>query len=289
MSEQRERLFKYLSDPHQVRAIGLSPPPPSPPTKPRQQQHRQRPAAEPSRPAWRGRDQVCTSPSAGSPTRSEASTVSSAPSNGSDGYSDGYSAVSSSSSSLPSTHPPWGPFDQQLAMANFNYGYDLPCECSFMDCYVRFHPEYYADWVAHARSHFIDHPLPSKLVCTFCPTEFDSARTSNGDTSANFNQRMIHIGNHFFQNRDLHTGTTQTHPKPDFFMLEHLWRTGLLADEDYRYLTRYTERPPCDGLRDRDFVTPEEEARRSRVEREGRRYHNQADEDRRRRRERNRR
>ena len=265
MAENPERLQYFLNDPYSSRAFGVEPlrhvATPTPQTYP-----------------------ISSFCGAGSPPPSEASTRSSAirSSYNTDGRSSRRTSISSVSTA-PS-NPPWpiaNLTQYQLTMA-FDYGYDLPCECSFMDCQIRFPPEYHQEWIAHGVSHFVLSPLPRKLICTFCPEEFDSG--SHGDRMSNYTRRMSHIGQHFYDNRNLGSSLA-THPRPDFHLIEHFRRIGVLDEERYTDIIQYTERPTCEGLRRPGFVTPEQRERQAREERESRGHYDQAKEDRQRKRE----
>ncbi|EPE27295.1 hypothetical protein GLAREA_03210 [Glarea lozoyensis ATCC 20868] len=224
--------------------------------------------------------------SAGSPPPSEASTRSSASRSSYQSDASSRRSSASTTSSAPSI-PPWQlpDLNQQLAMAvDYDRGYDLPCEHTFNGCRYRFHPEYHQEWIAHGISHFLNNPLPTKLICTICDVEFDSA--SHGDTRSNYEARMHHIGQHFYENRTLDPNARPaTHTRPDYFLLEHLNRTGIIDDAHYYALVNPSERPACEGLQRNGFVTPEQRERREREERQSHRPHNQAREDRHRRKE----
>lgn len=106
----------------------------------------------------------------------------------------------------------------------------------------------------------------------------------------NWRERMIHIGEHFYERRQLNRERQVEHPRPDFHVLDYMKRAGLLSDEDYDDATAYTERPRCPGpdLYPPGFKCPEARAReetRVRVERTMRANHNLAGEERLRRRE----
>jgi len=61
---------------------------------------------------------------------------------------------------------------------------------------------------------------------------------------------MVHIGNH------LQNLAQNEHPRPDYHVMEHLWKNEVITDEDYRYQIEYTERPSCDGLVPLGFRKP---------------------------------
>lgn len=62
---------------------------------------------------------------------------------------------------------------------------------------------------------------------------------------------MVHIATHFQQR------ARQADMRPDFFIIEYMWKKGLLTVEDYKWAIRGSERPPCDGLVDIGYKTPE--------------------------------
>jgi hypothetical protein len=266
MSGTPERLQYFLNDPHSSRALGVEP------------------LRHVARPLPRTSYRTSSFCSAGSPLPSEASTRSSATRSSCNSDRKSSRRTSISSTSTAPSIPPWQPAElnqHQLTM-EFDYGYDLPCECLFMDCQIRFHPEYHQEWIAHGISHFTLHPLPRKLICTFCSVEFDSG--SHGDRLSNYTRRMNHIGQHFYDNRIL-GGSLETHPRPDYHLLEHFNRIGILDNEHYNAAIQYTERPSCEGLQRRGFVTPEQRERQAKEERESREHYDQAKEDRQRKRE----
>lgn len=95
---------------------------------------------------------------------------------------------------------------------------------------------------------------------------------------------MIHIGEHFWDRRSLDVNLQAVdHPRPDFHVLDYLRQQDLIDDRDYKHLVQHTERPYCENIRPLGFVPTEVEARRAW---EDRRPHDQAREDRHRRKER---
>lgn len=189
----------------------------------------------------------------------------------------------SSATSRPRWEQPEG-FDshfQRLTMAPFPHGYSLPCEFAFLGCHLRFDPEYQDDWISHSASHFSIYSPPPKVICTFCDREYDSAE-GGVDSRTNWTSRMIHIGCHF---REAHRVSDQEmqHPRPDYFVVEHMWNNNMLDKEQYLDLIEYTERPKCDNLDlfPLGYQAPEMRRRAERQERQGRQTHNLDDERRR--------
>lgn len=62
---------------------------------------------------------------------------------------------------------------------------------------------------------------------------------------------MIHIGGHY------HYQTPHETMRPDFHVLEHLYRNRLLSGAEYDWAMSYTERARCDGMVEEGFQTPE--------------------------------
>lgn len=197
-----------------------------------------------------------------------------------------YSNSDADSSSSVSTAPPEDQIPWDLAnpfiMGTYDPGYDLPCEFSFLGCHVRYAPESYQDWISHNASHFTGHLPPPRLICTFCDTEFDSSR-SHGDRMANYKRRLVHIGEHFWDRRSLDINVPPAHHiRPDYHLMDYMRQVNLIDEADYKYLTQHSERPQCGNTHPLGYVPTEVQARRAR---EDRRPHDQAREDRQRRKE----
>ncbi|TVY26634.1 hypothetical protein LHYA1_G004107 [Lachnellula hyalina] len=168
----------------------------------------------------------------------------------------------SSNSSAPSSGPPWQPnLNEVLAMAQFDYGYDLPCEFIYSGCHMRFYPGDFEAWISHSISHFGEHPPPLRTICTFCDQEFDCTHNPS-DAWRTWKDRMVHIGAHFGEYRQ--EGVEVNHGKPDFWTLEYMSTKHLITAGDYAHAIRYSQRPPCDNLYPLDYKTPEMQAREER-------------------------
>jgi len=62
---------------------------------------------------------------------------------------------------------------------------------------------------------------------------------------------MRHIADHYSHlERVEHSG-------PDFFVIEYMHKKRIISNEDYKWATRHTERPDCDGLVDFGHKTEE--------------------------------
>lgn len=128
----------------------------------------------------------------------------------------------------------------------------LPCEFVSIDCGVTFHPDDSENWIAHTLSHFNNLLPPSKCLCLFCDEEFED----NYDSYSNWRNRMIHSREHILDG--------ETNIRPDFSVLNYMWKNGLMSDADYALAEQYTERPTVPGLVRNGFETPEAKFKRER-------------------------
>lgn len=153
------------------------------------------------------------------------------------------SQSSAGSSTAPTTAPslaeplPWhilvATQTHDLPMTMIPYRYNLVCEFIFIGCNVHFHPEDVEAWISHSASHFGPAGPPSKSVCTFCDAPYAVFEADDRDKC--WRNRMLHINDHFANN--------ETILRPDFWVLEHMKRNGLISPEDYHMAMGYTERP----------------------------------------------
>ncbi|PVH89348.1 hypothetical protein DL98DRAFT_99832 [Cadophora sp. DSE1049] len=167
-------------------------------------------------------------------------------------YSDSLSRRSSASSAsaAPSIHlaPPWHPNPPQ-SMSRIDYTYNLPCEfAEINDCGIVFNPEQWAEWIRHEASHFVEIGPPQTSACIFC----------DHDNFESWEDRMVHIGSHYHANARLE------HSRPDFFVIEQLYRGNMLTKREFDGYMDYTERPDCGNLVEHGYKTPEMEAREQR-------------------------
>ncbi|ESZ96888.1 hypothetical protein SBOR_2753 [Sclerotinia borealis F-4128] len=128
----------------------------------------------------------------------------------------------------------------------------LPCEFISINCEVTFHPDHFEEWLEHTLSHFSDLPPPSKCVCLFCDEEFEN----NYDPKSNWRERMVHSREHLLDQ--------ETNIRPDFFVIDYMWKNGLMSEADYIVAGQYTERPFVPGLVRKGFETPEAKSKRER-------------------------
>lgn len=100
-------------------------------------------------------------------------------------------------------------------------------------CYVEFEPERMEYWLGHSRSHFDGIGFPPKVICIFCPQEFES----EGDNVANWQKRMVHIQGHFqaLQGRE--------DMREDYWVLDYLGKHQSMNEEDYLNAIQTSERP----------------------------------------------
>ncbi|KAL2257221.1 hypothetical protein VTK26DRAFT_468 [Humicola hyalothermophila] len=173
-------------------------------------------------------------------------------------------------STAPSVGIPWQTFLQQFPVpgggsANSNPtatgplhggGDHLWCEFSeLQNCRAIFRLDEEEAWIDHHAQHLRDN-FPPQLVCWFCdhvpfvataaraPSYYSSPRdhlaaAAAAAAAANFELRMRHVRQHIFDDPRL----TSEDCRPDFFMIEHLFQNGLLAEEDYMHAKAYNELP----------------------------------------------
>jgi hypothetical protein len=235
-----DRVDSFLNDPEQPRYPGFSPPL----------------QAAPSSRLPRGYQRPIPTATPASPTFSNTSTASTSRDSGT--YTISRSSTATSDTSFSSV-PPWhgGPpsLNHQIMTTLHNYGYDLPCEFTFLGCNVRFHPEHFEAWFQHSLSHFAHNGPPPYAICVFCDDEREGCFQSRNDRDLNYwRSRMIHIKGHYQgSDHDL---------RPDHFVIDYMWTKGLISEEDYYSTMKYTERPQVDGLVTPGFEVPEKRIKR---------------------------
>ncbi|KAK7948226.1 uncharacterized protein PG986_009112 [Apiospora aurea] len=152
----------------------------------------------------------------------------------------------------------------------------LPCEYARLGlCNETFGPEETDFWEWHVGTQHLQDNLPPHCICWFCDQEF-SARNHNVDERENFRFRLEHIRDHIIQER-----LAAQDMRPDYFLLEHMYRNGLLEKVHYQLECSYTEGPTASGIVEYNYTPPE---RRRAKELESRVYHDNDKEERRRRR-----
>ncbi|KAA8565183.1 hypothetical protein MFRU_008g00430 [Monilinia fructicola] len=169
------------------------------------------------------------------------------------------STTTATSHQSAQTNPVIGwPFPTPL-IPHMNTAIVLPCEFVSISCGLTFHPDEFENWLEHTLSHFSNLPPPSKCLCLFCDEDFED----NNDPRHNWRQRMAHSREHLLDG--------ETNIRPDFLVLDYMWKNGLMTNEDYALAEQYTERPAVPGLVRKGFETPEEKLKR---EKESKVLHN---------------
>ncbi|KAI1083931.1 hypothetical protein F5B20DRAFT_359193 [Whalleya microplaca] len=181
-------------------------------------------------------------------------------------YSAGYGSYPSESSYAPSmyapstaesaytTYPASNASVYHPAPANYP---TLPCEFVGMAyCEETFHPEDTEAWIEHIATVHLLNKLPSKAVCWFCDEFTFNSRDEQvqGDRRQNFHNRMYHIRNHI-----VYDGKTVHDIRPDFYMLEHLHKYGLISEQMYQYYKKWHEKVPSNHtghIRRNDYLPP---------------------------------
>jgi hypothetical protein len=136
---------------------------------------------------------------------------------------------------------------QPLISERVNYGYELVCEFQFAGCFLTFHPSQIHPYIKHSVSHFLRYGPPPRATCIFCDRIFEN----HNDPLASWRRRMLHIVEHY------RCGARAENMRPDFFIIEYLWKKRILSSEDYKWAIRHTERRDIDGLVDLGYITQE--------------------------------
>lgn len=144
--------------------------------------------------------------------------------------------------SHPAPLPQWhtSDLDQMLTTEDYDCAFDFPCD--YIECKELF--------LAAELEHWIEHSISN---CPFCD---DAVFNDEFDLESNWRNRMYHIFDH------LQYFVAPENQRPDYFLLDHMWQKGLLNNESYRYLTRFTERPYCPNLVPFDYEPPERISKR---------------------------
>ncbi|KAE9377659.1 hypothetical protein N431DRAFT_301648, partial [Stipitochalara longipes BDJ] len=143
--------------------------------------------------------------------------------------------------------PPMTQLAQVSVMNPTNYGYEFCCPFEFVGCELSFHPTQIDAYIHHTIDHFFGHRPPPKAICIFCPQIFENPN----ERVTNWRERMRHIADHYRRlDRFEASG-------PDFYVIEYMRKKGIISSEDYKWATKHTERPACDGLVDFGHKTAE--------------------------------
>ena len=151
-------------------------------------------------------------------------------------------ASSAGQSSAPSVGVPHQTFLQQFGgPAGHGPAHsdgELWCEFSALkNCHATFRLDDEAGWIQHHVRHLEDN-FPRQLMCWFCD-HVPFVANRQAEALANFEERMQHIKEHIFGDHRLTSDDT----RPDFHVVKHLYRHGLLDDAMYNRAMAYDETP----------------------------------------------
>ncbi|KAK6845093.1 hypothetical protein PG995_015203 [Apiospora arundinis] len=138
----------------------------------------------------------------------------------------------------------------------------LPCEYAPLGlCNETFQPGEFEVWEDHIVSQHLRYQIPDRCICWFCDQEF-SSEENNADARYNFSLRLEHIREHIYDGRSVR------HMRPDYFLLEHMYRNSQIREAHYQRECERSEGPSTAGIVKHNFKPPErrrEEELRSRV------------------------
>lgn len=140
-------------------------------------------------------------------------------------------------------------YDTQDDPDPVDLGYELPCEFGFINCRDIFHPSQWEHWIHHTLSHFSNVSAPPGTICIYCDIRFNA--NEQVDAAETWRQRQEHIQQHLVD------GASPDSARPDFALLKHMHANKLMTLADYKYLTKYNERPKCSGLVPDNWEPPE--------------------------------
>ncbi|KAI1127226.1 hypothetical protein F5Y10DRAFT_266299 [Nemania abortiva] len=156
-----------------------------------------------------------------------------------------------SSISTPQASIDADPYVPEVELVSVNSNLALPCEfAAFHGCDQSFGLYAVDNWIEHIISHHLEGYLPAECVCWFCD-EFVFRSRNDSDRWMNFERRMRHISNHITED-----GYTVHDIRPDFYMLDHIYKHNLIDTTVYTASRRYTEVPEPRELRSFDFISP---------------------------------
>ncbi|KAI0872468.1 hypothetical protein GGS24DRAFT_436758 [Hypoxylon argillaceum] len=135
----------------------------------------------------------------------------------------------------------------------------LPCEfIGYNHCEQNFALDDVENWIDHIITDHLQGVLPKKVVCWFCDDFlFDSKHTAG--RRQNFNNRMWHIREHI-----LIEGMSVHNIRPDHYFNAHLRDSGLISENTYLAVRRYTEVPQGNYVLSHNAITPVQETRNRR-------------------------
>ncbi|KAK7983277.1 kinesin-domain-containing protein [Apiospora arundinis] len=131
----------------------------------------------------------------------------------------------------------------------------LPCEYAPLGlCNETFHPGEFGVWENHITRHHLQDQIPDRCICWFCDQEF-SSEEHNADVGYNFFRRLEHIREHI-----IHDGRSIRHMRPDYFLLEHIYRNSLLPEAHYQQECERSEGLSTAGIVKHNFKPPERQS-----------------------------
>ncbi|KAI5928022.1 hypothetical protein F4810DRAFT_705916 [Camillea tinctor] len=136
----------------------------------------------------------------------------------------------------------------------------LPCDfVGLLSCNAEFQLNDINAWIAHNIGHLADN-LPQRVQCWYCDEQVFDARHRHGDphaNRANYIDRMYHIHDHIVRE-----GRSVYGIRPDYHMLEHLHRHGLIPPQQYRRAREWLEAPRFEGIQHYNYIPPETQRQR---------------------------
>jgi hypothetical protein len=128
----------------------------------------------------------------------------------------------------------------------------LPCEYAPLGlCNETFQPGEFEVWEDHIVRQHLRYQIPDRCICWFCDQEF-SSEEHNVDVRYNFFRRLEHIREHI-----IHDVRSVRHMRPDYFLLEHMYRNSLLPEAHYQQECERSEGPSTAGIVKHNFKPPE--------------------------------
>ena len=116
----------------------------------------------------------------------------------------------------------------------------LWCELrNLTGCNATFRGDDVGQWIQHHVRHHFGERFPARTICWFCDYPESFVAKHKADRQATWEERMEHIAGHI--RSDHHT---LFHTRPDFHMLDHLYKHRLVDEQTYRFARQYSELPP---------------------------------------------
>jgi hypothetical protein len=100
-------------------------------------------------------------------------------------------------------------------------------------------------WIDHTVQHFESVGLPMVCVCWYCDEWEEFNAVSQGlDERSNFQNRMLHISGHLWENN----GRDSRPRRPDHWIVDHLWKKRAISKDVFKRESGRHEMPQIDGL-----------------------------------------